>query len=415
MLTYETFTATPLDRETIPQHNLDIAHRVRTNLLPWAGQFSPQLVEELLLTYGKQANVILDPFVGSGTLLVEAARLGKAATGNDINPAATTLAGLYCLTNLSIDQREAALNSFDNRLRSILGQPDIALLSRQHLVNLGPTEPKSSLTALWKESNTPVSRILASALVVLCDFYREDLSTHRVLRTWTRIAETVRAIPTSRAPIAVSQGDARALPIESNSVDLILTSPPYINVHNYHQQFRRSVEALGWNVLAIAPSEIGSNRQNRRNRFLTVIQYALDMALAIREIGRVTTPEASAILVLGRESTVRRVPFFNGELVAELAAQAVGLQSERRQERKFVNRYGKRIVEDILHFSGSNDISDEEFCLNTARAIAGRTLSAARLQTTDETRQGIEDALEELSAVSPSPMQSFGQVTRLEA
>lgn len=92
MLLNETFATTFLDRESVPQGNLDIANRVRTNLLPWAGQFSPQLVEELLLAYGQRAGVVMDPFVGSGTSLVEAARLGKAAWGSDINPAAVILA-----------------------------------------------------------------------------------------------------------------------------------------------------------------------------------------------------------------------------------------------------------------------------------------------------------------------------------
>ena len=94
---------------------------------------------------------------------------------------------------------------------------------------------------------------------------------------------------------------------------MVLTSPPYINVHNYHQQFRRSTEALDWDVLSFARSEIGSNRQNRANRFLTVIQYSLDMALALRELARVARPGARLILVLGRESFVRGGRFFNGE------------------------------------------------------------------------------------------------------
>ena len=79
MLINETFTTTFLDRESVPQGNLDIANRVRTSLLPWAGQFSPQLVEELLLAYGQQARVVMDPFVGSGTSL---SRSGAAREGS---------------------------------------------------------------------------------------------------------------------------------------------------------------------------------------------------------------------------------------------------------------------------------------------------------------------------------------------
>ena len=46
-------------------------------------------------------------------------------------------------------------------------------------------------------------------------------------------------------------------------------------------------------------------------------------------------------------SNIKRTPFFNGELVAEVASQVLGLSLDIRQERSFVNRYGKTIKEDI--------------------------------------------------------------------
>ena len=415
MLINHTFATTYLDRETVPQINLDIANRVRTNLLPWAGQFSPQLVEELLVAYGQRAGVVMDPFAGSGTSLVEAARLGKAAWGNDINPAAVILARVYCLVNVAVADREAALASLGNRLIEVLEPANGPHFCEPGAVGPSQAEQESALVRLWSQSDTEVSRILTAALVVLCDFHRQDLNTGKVHKVWLRLAETVRSLPVSGESVVVYQADARKLPVECDSVDLVLTSPPYINVHNYHQKYRRSVEALGWNVLTIAPSEVGSNRQNRGNRFVTVIQYALDMALAIREMARVARPEARLILVLGRESTVRNVPFFNGELVAELAVRGVGLENERRQERQFVNRYGSKIREDILHFRASSDIPDKEFCLEAARAIAGQTLSATRQLTATDTLEGIDDALERIELVSPSPLPSNGDLAQVQS
>ena len=413
MLANGTFATTFLDRETVPQGSLDIANRVRTNLFPWPGQFSPQLVEELLAAYGHQAGVIMDPFLGSGTSLVEAARLGKAVWGNDINPAAAILARVYCLTNVGMADREAALDSLQSRLFQVFGQLIEPLFSKPGIVPTSQAEQEAALVRLWNESNTEVSRILAAALVVLCDFHREDLDADKIRKVWLRLAETVRLLPVSSEPVIVYQADARKLPVESDSVDLVLTSPPYINVHNYHQKYRRSVEALGWNVLRIAPSEIGSNRQNRGNRFLTVIQYALDMVLAIREMARIARPGARLILVLGRESTVRRVPFFNGELVAELAVRGVGLESASRQERQFVNRYGSKIREDILHFSTPSDVPEMGLCLEVARAIAGQTLSATRQLTATDSREGIDDALGRVETVSPSPLPSDGDLSQV--
>ncbi len=108
--------ATPVDRDSIPQDRLDISQRVRTNPLPWTGQFSPQLVEGLLRAYASHGALVLDPFVGSGTSLGEAARLGLAATGSDINPAAVALARLYGIANLSVAAREDLLASLHMRL-----------------------------------------------------------------------------------------------------------------------------------------------------------------------------------------------------------------------------------------------------------------------------------------------------------
>ena len=64
MILHDTFAATPLDRTSLPQGALDVAERVRTNPLPWTGQFSPQLVEKLLAACAPCHGVVLDPFAG---------------------------------------------------------------------------------------------------------------------------------------------------------------------------------------------------------------------------------------------------------------------------------------------------------------------------------------------------------------
>jgi hypothetical protein len=130
-----------------------------------------------------------------------------------------------------------------------------------------------------------------------------------------------------------------------------VTSPPYINVFNYHQHYRRSVESLGFDLLKVAKSEIGSNRKHRQNRFLTVIQYCLDMAAVLHELHRVCRPQTRLVVVLGRESKVRKTPFYNSEIVARLAVMSCGCNLLTRQERVFQNRFGELIYDEILQFS----------------------------------------------------------------
>jgi len=404
MILNDTFATMRPDRESLPQGNLDIAERVRTNPFPWTGQFSPQLVEALLVTYAPQAGVILDPFAGSGTSLAEAARQGLGACGVELNPAAVLMARTYQMINLDSAMRAIVLDELRERLFDALGSPHGPLFCDGARLISDRAALEAALVQVWREATPGPAQSLAAALIVLCDFYRTHLDADIVQKEWLRIERTVRTLPESAPWISVHHADARALPVESESVDMVLTSPPYINVHNYHQKFRRSVEAMGWDVLTVARSEIGSNRQNRGNRFLTVIQYALDITLALREMVRVTKVDARLILVLGRESLVRGTRIFNGALVAELAVRCARLEIERRQERVFRNRYGADIYEDILHFRTVSEIPDLDTSITMARRIAAHVLSAARPVAPPAERTGIDDAMARIDTVAPSPI-----------
>jgi len=163
------------------------------------------------------------------------------------------------------------------------------------------------------------------------------------------------------------------------------------------------MEAMSWNLLKVARSEIGSNRKHRGNRFLTVIQYCLDMAQVFREMARVCQPTSRLIFVVGRESTVRGTKFFNGELVTEVAHEVLGFDVILRQERVFVNRYGQKIFEDILHFSPPGNNSHGEL-LADARKVAERVLEAAYDFAPAKARIDLELAIDQVEAVRPSPL-----------
>ena len=120
------FHGVPLDTKSIPQGRLNIDRKERSNPFPWNGQFSPQLVEQLLEAYANRGSFLLDPFLGSGTLLFEAGRVGLAAFGSEINPAAFKMANTYRLINLSLARRRQLVDLVADRLGEIL--PDSAPL-----------------------------------------------------------------------------------------------------------------------------------------------------------------------------------------------------------------------------------------------------------------------------------------------
>ena len=195
--------------------------------------------------------------------------------------------------------------------------------------------------------------------------------------------------------------DARVLPLADASVDAVITSPPYINVFNYHQNYRSAAELLGWSPLEGARSEIGANRKHRSNRFLTVIQYSLDMAQSLAELSRVMQPGTPLVIVLGRTSNVLGAAFENGAMVIDLLERSGSFEIVRRAERCFTNRYGDQIYEDILI---ARCIRHEVAQLEAARNIGIAALLNNIGTVCNKNRAALESAIARAPQVRPSPM-----------
>ncbi len=342
--------------------------------------------------------------MGSGTVLVEAARLGLAAYGCEINPAAFLLGRVYELCRLNQTERCALLDRAESVLTCV--RPSAF---EPPLFAAGSTTP-SSLPLLDEgypvrvpnEIDPYVRRLMEALVVLLNDNSPDD---QRCADKWATIRSIVEELPDSRRPVQAFLGDARAIPLPDGSVDFVLSSPPYINVFNYHHNSRNGIEQLGWKPLVVAQSEIGSNRKFRQNRFLTVVQYCIDMALALAEVHRVCRPEARLILVLGRESNVHKTPFFNGSIIKRIATEAVGMFLHQWQERVFINRFGQSIYEDLLHLTpGRGYAIDTPNLVVRARAIGKDVLTEAIDRTPSDRRQLLQDAIAKYESIQASPI-----------
>ncbi|MEG4251121.1 DNA methyltransferase [Microcoleus sp. Pol10D4] len=400
MVVFSIFSETPINRQEIPQELLDIEDKQRTNPLPWKGQFSPQFVETLIDKYANKNSVIFDPFLGSGTVLYEAGRFGLEACGTEINPAALILAKTYKFITLSPTKREKCINYFLTQLKTEIWDrmPLFQTIQREFT----PNDLIEKIVDLAVDDEEKFLNILHEALVVLLDLENKKITKTRVFTIAENIATFVLKLPYSKKPINAYNADARNVPLPNSSVNLVITSPPYINVFNYHQQYRGSTEALNWKILEVAKSEFGSNRKHRSNRFLTVIQYCLDIAYSLQELLRICRPNSRIIFVVGKESNIRGTPFFNGELVAEVARQVLGISLNIRQERSFVNRYGKIIKEDILHFTKREDLQ-YYFAIHQARTLSIEALISAYSVANEQVKDEIKDAIDKAATVQPSP------------
>lgn len=78
--------------------------------------FKPQLPRFFIERYSQPGDLVYDPFMGRGTTVIEAALLGRQVAGNDVNPLST----IMTLPRLSIP----SLGEVEERLREIRLSPD---------------------------------------------------------------------------------------------------------------------------------------------------------------------------------------------------------------------------------------------------------------------------------------------------
>jgi hypothetical protein len=321
-----------------------------------------------------------------------------AAIGTEVNPAAAELARVYMLSGHDATSRKHVLSQADQQLTNCLLRGEASLFGDIS------GDLREEVVRIYDGCPSPEAANLIAVTMMLAMGDTDVIDTDRLQRAFNQVAEVINEMPATVAPCSVYMADARNLPVSEKSVDMIITSPPYINVFNYHQNYRPATERLGWHVLSAAKSEIGSNRKHRQNRFLTVVQYSMDMMMALQEFRRVSREGANLIIVIGRESRVRGVSFANGEIVGCLAELTPGIDFVRWQERSFLNRFGEKIYEEVLTFRICPKEDDYDGSLAQAAEVGRQILVASRPRAgSDEVLAEINDAIAQAQRIKPSP------------
>lgn len=387
----------------LEQEKLDVTTKKRSNLFNWRGQFTPEFVEYILQTFTKNGDFVCDPFSGSGTVLLEASRQNLKATGFEINPAAYAMSKFFTFCNFRNSDRMEYCKNFKSKIDSYIsnlnGQPvftanDDYRKSYSHLLKFSSDFHKSLIDKQ--------ERILLLNMLFQSEKDKNLTLKSSILKSFEYIKKSLLDLPFTEQPINAILKDARTTGKElKDKVDLILTSPPYINVFNYHQNHRAIIEEFKFDILKVAQSEFGSNRKNRGNRFKTVIQYCIDMELAIREFWFALKNDGKMVLVLGRESNVRNTAFYNGQLIIEILEASKGFVNIKTLERKFTNKFGISIKEDIIVAFKSNQLLAK---LCYGRTIALKHLEENLLTAKGEIQLDILDAIKNNEQVFPSPL-----------
>ena len=100
---------------------------------------------------------------------------------------------------------------------------------------------------------------------------------------------------------------------------------------------------------------------------------------------------------------MHRTAFFNGAILRRLAEDVVGIQTTLQQERKFQNKFGNIIKEDILHFIPRGATPPgSDLIISRAREIGAEVLLVARQTVPADRHKYLEDAISRVQDIEPS-------------
>lgn len=345
---------------------------------PFPARMAPSIVWDCLPKTNSPLT-ILDPMSGSGTTLVCARAKGHYAIGYDTDPLALLIARAWCsdIDAEGVNRRaalvlERARNQAD-KLYCEEAYPKGAGEKTRHFIDFWfDNENRRQLTAL----STCIKRVRSESerILLWCAFSRliitksagvslaMDVShsrPHKVyqtapIRPFDKFLNSVEYVvknspfqisdkPKRSNPLAdIRMGDARCLPIDSKSVDMIITSPPYLNAIDYLRGHKLSLVWMGHcieNIRVLRSENIGSEKSshpqvekaihetvgvmgefsNLDNRRIGMMRrYAYDMNNVLRECARVLKNDGQAIFVVG-DSSVQGVFIKNSEGLIKLA------------------------------------------------------------------------------------------------
>src|SRR3989338_141241 len=260
------------------------------SLFPYRGKFHPQLIRALLnILEIKPGNVVLDPMAGSSTVAVEANLLGIDSISVDLSP--------FC--RLMGRVKTFALELDIKFLESIIENP------KEILGKLKKEKVPEYFKNNKEDKKQDYYEIVLLAFLDAMGFASRSGSLIDKLfpRVLERYVLTIKYFQIARQKMnlkigksKIIQGSVLNLPIGDNSVDAIITSPPYSFAIDYLKNDQPQLEYLGCNLKFLREEMIGLQGRGVENK-LEIYLKKMDMAL--REMKRVSKNNSPVVIIIG--------------------------------------------------------------------------------------------------------------------
>jgi len=283
---------------------------------PYKAKFHPQMIKALINWMGlKQNQLLLDPFVGSGTALIEGKLLGLKSVGIDIDPLCVLMSNVK--TSI-LDIPPAVLRQIEPRdafsyFRKLKPHSSLTGLEQFGVTVLG----KSPFQQIGEEFLNQVANFyLLSYLYALSDYtyIKRDMwqgfsaNTSYILRSLEDFAQLKDKLQFDLGQTWSFHGDSRDLEklssenrelenvgIRRGNVDGIITSPPYSIAVDYIKQDLHAFSYLGVNAEQLLDKLVGLRGKHEQR----VRLYFEDMEKAFQSMYWALRSKGYCIIIIG--------------------------------------------------------------------------------------------------------------------
>ena len=342
----------------------------------YPAKFFPELPKWLIQKYSNKGDCILDSFSGSGTTNIEALLLERDSIGIDIDPFARFISKVKT-TKLNLKQLEStqekifqSLMKYKSELIKAEYLPNFPYMNhwfrldvikelayiKQTILRLNATQNIKNFYLLCFSS---IIRSVSNASnectrTVVRKKYVNDIQPYGTLQAFynTVVSNTLKYIdfhdlrPKGIKIKFPNNMDARNIKISENSIDMALTSPPYINAVDYPRTHQLELYWLGFysdTLVNLKKRHIGTEnvyvkdykefkrigirlldeklinvfKKDPRRSYIAY-KYFIDMQKNLKEIYRVLKKGGRYVIVVGNNN-IRGENFENWKYLSEIA------------------------------------------------------------------------------------------------
>jgi len=323
------------------------------DLHSYPAKFIYQIPCELIRLYHPgDRSPVLDPFCGSGTTLVEAAKAGLPSIGVDVHPLAVLIARVKTtpLRDSLIPTAKAVVEGSQLKVADIPPIPRLDHWFQPHvqqtLANLveqiwaidDPIVRDCLKVALSRiiirvsnqESDTRYAAIKKE--IAIDQIYKLFLESARFIEEALLEAYGGLFSPNPECKL-INQDILQTEPeCIGRDIGLVVTSPPYPNAYEYWLYHKYRMYWLKMDPLAVRGAEIGARPHFFRKNPATEADFEIQMRRVFQLLSRVMRQNAYACFLVGR--SIIRGKRIDNALLLEQAALSNGFSKIARVERK---------------------------------------------------------------------------------